>query len=104
MIKVSILYPNSPDAKFDFDYYLTTHMELVRSRLGPMGMIGDEVMKGVGSGAPGEPAPFTTICHLFFNSEEEVHKAFGAHAKEVMGDIPNYTNIKPQIQISEVLS
>jgi hypothetical protein len=26
-----------------------------------------------------------------------------AHGKEIMGDIPNYTNIQPQIQISEIV-
>jgi hypothetical protein len=28
---------------------------------------------------------------------------FGPHTKEIMADIPNYTNQKPVIQISEVL-
>jgi hypothetical protein len=29
-------------------------------------------------------------------------KAFGPHAGEILGDIPNYTNIKPIVQVSEV--
>jgi hypothetical protein len=28
----------------------------------------------------------------------------GVHGKEIMGDIPNYTNIQPTMQISEIVS
>jgi hypothetical protein len=28
---------------------------------------------------------------------------FGPHAKEIMGDIPHYTDLTPVIQISEVI-
>ncbi|MDA1229048.1 MAG: hypothetical protein O3A33_13995 [Chloroflexi bacterium] len=40
---------------------------------------------------------------LTFNTVEEVHGAFAAHAAEIMGDVPNYTDIEPQIQISEIV-
>jgi hypothetical protein len=29
--------------------------------------------------------------------------AFGPHAEEIMGDVPNFTNIEPMIQISEIV-
>jgi len=29
-------------------------------------------------------------------------KAFGPHADAIMGDIPNYTDIQPVIQLNEV--
>jgi hypothetical protein len=28
--------------------------------------------------------------------------AFAPHSKEIMGDIPNYTNLQPIIQVSEI--
>ena len=28
----------------------------------------------------------------------------GQHGAELLGDIPNYTNIEPQIQISEIVA
>jgi hypothetical protein len=34
MIKVTILYPSTPGSRFDFDYYLGTHMPLSIARLG----------------------------------------------------------------------
>jgi hypothetical protein len=33
---------------------------------------------------------------------EEFQKAMGAHGPEIIGDVPNYTDIEPQIQISQM--
>ena len=40
----------------------------------------------------------------YFNSLADFQQAMEAHGKEIMGDIPNYTNIQPQVQISEIVS
>jgi uncharacterized protein (TIGR02118 family) len=40
--------------------------------------------------------------HLYFDSAEAFQAAFAPHAQAIMADIPNYTNIQPAIQISEV--
>ena len=45
-----------------------------------------------------------TLCHLRFDSVEAFQKAFGPHAAEITGDIPNYTNVQPIIQISDIKS
>ena len=34
MIKVSVMYPNAQGVSFDHDYYKTTHMPLVKSKMG----------------------------------------------------------------------
>jgi hypothetical protein len=34
---------------------------------------------------------------------EEVHEGFKASGREIMGDIPNFTDIKPTFQISEIV-
>ena len=34
MIKVSVMYPNTPGARFDHEYYRDKHMPLVKARLG----------------------------------------------------------------------
>ena len=34
MIKVSVMYPNSAGAKFDIDYYVNSHMPMVKSKVG----------------------------------------------------------------------
>jgi uncharacterized protein (TIGR02118 family) len=103
MIRVSVLYPNTPDGKFDLDYYTGKHMSLVTDRLKPLGLQRWEVDKGLAGGSPDAPAPFVAVGHIYFNSVEEFQKAFGAHGAELMGDIPNFTNIEPQVQISEII-
>ena len=42
MIKVSVLYPNEEGKKFDHGYWTTTHLNLVQSLLGPMGLVNGE--------------------------------------------------------------
>ena len=104
MIKVTVLYPNEEGKKFDHGYFSTTHLALVQKLLAPMGLIKVEMEKGISSTDPNAPAPFVGIAHLSFNTTEEVHAAFSVHAGEIMGDIANYTDIKPQFQISETIS
>ena len=101
MIKVSVLYPNSAGAKFDMKYYVTRHMPMVRELCGPAcRSIAAE--GGVGGGDPGSQAPYIAAGHLTFDSVAEFQKSFGPHAPEILGDIPNYTNTKPVVQISEI--
>ena len=104
MIRVSVLYPNQPGSKFDEKYYMEKHIPMVNRRLKPHGLVRVEVDKGVSAANPKEAAPFIAVAHLIFNSVEDVHKGFQAVGRDVMGDIPNYTSIKPQIQISEMVS
>ena len=103
MIKVTVLYPNEEGKKFDHGYWTTTHLALVQGLLGPMGLVNGEMEKGVSSADPSAPAPFIAVAHLYFNTTDEVHAAFKEHGGAIMGDISNFTDIKPQFQISETL-
>jgi uncharacterized protein (TIGR02118 family) len=102
MIKVSVMYPNTPGARFDHDYYKDKHMPLVKARMGDA-CKSYTVDKGLGGGAPGAPATYVGMCHIFADSVEAFQAGFGPHAKEIMGDIKNYTDIAPVMQISEVV-
>ena len=64
---------------------------------------GATVEKGLGGPAPGSPPPFLGMGNMYFDSVDEFGKAFGPNAEKIMGDLPNFTNIEPVIQISEVL-
>lgn len=103
MIKVTVLYPNEEGKKFDHGYWTTTHLSLVQKLMGPMGLVNGEMEKGVSGVDPSAPAPFIAVGHLYFNTADEVHAAFKEHAGAVMGDVANFTDIEPQIQISETL-
>ena len=102
MIKVSVMYPTSPDARFDHAYYATQHMPMVQDLLREY-CTHYTVDKGVAGGAPGTPAPYIAMCHLFFDSVDAFQTGFAAHGNAIMADIPNYTNLSPVVQISEVI-
>jgi uncharacterized protein (TIGR02118 family) len=101
MIKVSVFYPNEAGKKFDLDYYCAKHIPLVREKLGAA-CKQIAVESGLSGGAPGSPAKFIAMGHMYFDSVEAYQAAFAPHSAEIMGDIPNYSDIQPSIQISEV--
>jgi len=102
MIKVSVMYPSAPGLRFDHEYYCDKHMPLVKTRMGDSCRY-YTVDKGLAGGAPGAPAPYVAMCHIFCDSVAAFQAGFGPHAQEIMADIPNYTDRTPVIQISEVV-
>ena len=102
MIKVSVMYPNTPGARFDHDYYRDKHMPLLKARMGER-CLSYTIDKGVSGAAPGDAATYVAMCHVFCDSVESFQQGFGPHAAEIMGDIPKYTDRAPVIQISEVV-
>lgn len=103
MIRVSALYPNQLGKRFDHKYYMEKHMPMVGRQLRPQGLVRVEIDRGISAADPKAPAPFLVVAHFYFNSVDDVHNAFRAVGREVMGDIPNYTDIQPQFQISEIV-
>ena len=103
MIRVIVSYPNKGGARFDEQYYLTQHMPMVMKKLAPHGMSGWSVDKGIGSLVPGAPADYIIQAHLLFDTIEELQAGMAAEASSILADIPNYTDLQPQIQINQVL-
>jgi uncharacterized protein (TIGR02118 family) len=101
MIKVSVFYPAGDSTKFDMEYYCKSHMPMVQRTLGAA-CKSMAVEQGVAGGAPGAPPTFAAMGHLYFDSVAEFQAAFAPHMAAIMGDVPNYTDIQPVIQISEV--
>jgi uncharacterized protein (TIGR02118 family) len=102
MVCVSVLYPYAPGKRFDHDYYARNHMPMVMALCKTSGIIRYEIDRGLASGTPGSSAPFTCIGRLYFNTAQEFQKAMESHGPEILGDVPNYTDIDLQIQISEM--
>ena len=102
MIRVTALYRNSEGSRFDFDYYLNTHMQLARERLADFGMGRLEVEKGV-EAMDGERPAYICIAHVEFSDMDDVRRGLQEHADELLADVPNYTDIEPEVQISEVV-
>ena len=103
MVRISVMYAGGEGKTFDHDYYAGKHMQLVRDRWGSMGLVRTEVDRGLSGGAPGSKAPYVAVGHVYFTSLEAFQKASAAHGKELFADVPNFTNIAPQVQIAEVI-
>lgn len=104
MVKISIMYPNTKGSRFDIDYYVEKHMPVAIAALGAHpGYRGVSVERGLGGGMPGADAAFSAMAHFLFDSAESFMAAFVPHAATLQADIPNYTDVEPAVQISEVL-
>jgi len=101
MIRVSVMYPKQEGGEFDYDYYINKHMALVNDKWGES-LRGVGVYKGIG-GAGGADETYVTVANLLFDNVEAFEASLAAHADEIMGDIVNFTNINPTIQIEEQL-
>ena len=102
MIKVSVMYPNTPGSRFDHVYYRDKHMPMVKAKMGAS-CKSYTVDKGLSGASPGTAATYVGMCHIFCDTVESFGAGFGPHAQEILADIPNYTDLQPIIQISEVV-
>uniref|UniRef100_C6E2D0 Ethyl tert-butyl ether degradation EthD n=1 Tax=Geobacter sp. (strain M21) TaxID=443144 RepID=C6E2D0_GEOSM len=99
MIRCSVAYPRTAGKRFDLEYYKNNHVPLVKRRLAPIKV---EIDAGVPNHA-GEPSPFLAVGHMTFETMEQLLAKYAAAAQELHADIPNYTDIEPIIQLSEVI-
>ncbi len=102
MVKVAILYPNGEGKTFDMDYYSTKHMPMVAGLFGDA-MKAMAIDKGMAGRTPDEPMPYLAAGYFYFDKLADYENAFGPNAEKILSDIPNYTNIQPTVQISEVV-
>ena len=99
MIRVSVFYPRTSGKKFDLEYYKKHHMPLVKEKLLPMKV---EIDIGIPNNQ-NQPSHYIAIGHMTFETMEQLVASYGAAAQELHADIPNYTDIEPIIQLSEVV-
>lgn len=102
MIKVSVMYPYSAGCRFDHDYYRDRHMPMLRDKMGEH-CLRYAIDRGVAGATPGADPAFVAMCHIYCTSLEAFNAGFGPSAKAIMADVPNYTDIRPQMQVSEVV-
>jgi uncharacterized protein (TIGR02118 family) len=103
MIRLQAFYPSTKDGYFDHDYYVNRHAPVVHSLLDPLGLVGFEVSRGLES-MEGDEAPYTCVVTATFESREAMDKGFSGERRErLLNDIPNFTDVAPIIQVSEVL-
>ncbi|MET0907171.1 MAG: EthD family reductase [Tardiphaga sp.] len=102
MILVTVMYPVAGSTRFDLDYYLKTHIPLVKERWGAHGLNQTQVVKGVGK-ADGGAVEYQVMAMLTFASLDDFKAAGKAHGREIFADIPNFTDSQALVQINEIL-
>lgn len=93
MLVITILYPRTDDSTFDMDYYTSTHMPLFADVIG-------DACQGWGAAAIAR-GKYAAMGWVMVTSQDAFNAAMGARGAEVMGDVPNYTNVQPELLIGE---
>ena len=103
MIKVSVFYPRKNGARFNLNYFSSTHIPLLRQKFGDA-CKGIVIDRGVRGSSSQTPAPYFLIANMLFESAEAFQNVFRPNAAETSGEVAKFTNIQPIIQISETRS
>lgn len=101
MIRVSAIYPNEPGSRFDARYYLEQHEPFATDMLKPFGLEAIRTALGRSSLDQGPP-PFWAISEMVFTTEDQFHTAMEQCGERLFADVPNYTNVTPILQFSEI--
>ncbi|KAG9188753.1 hypothetical protein G6011_07458 [Alternaria panax] len=84
------LYPRKEGATFDKEYYLTTHMSLIKKHWGKHGL------KSYAVSELGADGPYSISSVTEFDSQEAIGKAMqDPGTKEIMEDVKNFSNEQP---------
>ena len=102
-ITITVLYPNTQGSRFDVDYFVNTHIPLVEEHWGGKGLTSVKLLKGVATADPATPPPYQVITVLGFESLQAFQAAARDSGAAVLGDVPNYTDVSPIVQINEDL-
>ncbi|WP_412529825.1 EthD family reductase [Burkholderia lata] len=93
MATLIVRYPAVEGVEFDREYYLATHIPLVRAAWGEFGLQSAEILFP----APG-PQPDACVTVLRFSEQAGIDAALAsARTAEVVGDVPSFTNVQPAI-------
>jgi uncharacterized protein (TIGR02118 family) len=103
MIRATIAYRADTGTRFDLDYYVTRHTPFARQLLSETGLVRLEVDRGVSGEERGSRAPYACATHLYFESAEDFYAAMAAHGDALGDDVPNYTDMALEIQVSEIV-
>jgi uncharacterized protein (TIGR02118 family) len=103
MMLLIVMYPYSPDMRFDETYYRETHMPLLHQRWDDLGLSEARVIRGIAAGDGSSPQ-YRLMALLSFPDMESLQHAVSTHGKELFDDIPNFTGASPIVQVSEIVT
>lgn len=100
MYVLTIHYPASPDATFDFDYFRTKHLPEVGKAFKPFGLGYASVLRGEEAVDGGAAAFFATLV-LSFSTEQGARNAVASKEGQALTeDFPNFTSVTPVTQFN----
>ena len=103
-VTLAMQYPAESGSSFDWDYFLNQHVQLIETALDVGGTDRIEVALGLTGAAPGEPAAYQAVLLVDFDSITTFYRRWRQEQHRIMGDIVNFTNTRPQVQLSEVIA
>ncbi len=94
MLAVTILYPRTDDSTFDIDYYTSKHMPMFAECLG-------DACQGWGAATIAD-GKYAAMGWVMVTDQAGLDATMKEHGGKVMGDVANYTNVRPEMLVGEV--
>src|SRR5690349_25161328 len=100
MYILTITYPKSADASFDFDYFRSKHLPEIGKAFKPFGLGYASVLRGEETAGGGKPAFFATSI-LSFSTEQGARNAVASKEGQALTvDLPNFTSVTTVTQFN----
>lgn len=99
-LSLQVIYPITDGTHFDMEYYLDAHMKIVGAHMGEH-IKSTLVTKGL-AGGPDTPPGFYAVASIVFADQAAMDAGMAASGP-VMADVPNFTNVRPQVLVGEVV-
>jgi uncharacterized protein (TIGR02118 family) len=100
MYILTITYPKSADASFDFDYFRSKHLPEIGKGFKAFGLGYASVLRGEQSLDGKDPAFFATVTLSFATEQGARDAVVSDAARTLSADIPNFTSVTPLMQFN----
>lgn len=103
MIRVTGFYRWIDGAHFDHAYFNSEHARITREALGALGLLRLESDQFLSPSAP-VTGEIVATTNAYFPDLQTAQTALATAGAVLMADVPNYTNLKPEIRLSKLCS
>lgn len=103
MLRVIGIYRWADGATFNHEYYNSEHMQLTRRLLAPHGLLRLESDRYISSASP-VTGDVIAASNAYFPSVDVAQAAIAAVGGDLMEDLKNYTNLRPELRFAVVSS